>query len=269
MQDCKKTLLKHGAWFAEHSGQSRTRTADVGAPFVRDGATVSWYLLCSFFLPEAAFQSIAPSPLPSPRSTLQLMGGAAVMSAPRPAATLAQILVHGSSRVVSATLLAAQRTGKQFSVVLTECSGGPAAEKQDVEEQAELYRRSGILVTLVPDAAVASIIDQVDLAMVGAEAVVESGGVISRTGTYQLGIICKATETPFYVAAESIKFARLYPLNQQDLPAAVLKNPRTCARIGRCSRSPRSGCTLPSATTPRRSTSPCSSPTWVSSRPPP
>ena len=153
------------------------------------------------------------------------MGGAAVMSAPRPAATLAQILVHGSSRVVSATLLAAQRTGKQFSVVLTECSGGPAAEKQDVEEQAELYRRSGILVTLVPDAAVASIIDQVDLAMVGAEAVVESGGVISRTGTYQLGIICKATETPFYVAAESIKFARLYPLNQQDLPAAVLKNP--------------------------------------------
>ncbi len=40
----------------------------------------------------------------------------------------------------------------------------------------------------------------------------------------QLGIICKATETPLYCAAESFKFARLYPLNQQDLPAAALKS---------------------------------------------
>ena len=52
----------------------------------------------------------------------------------------------------------------------------------------------------------------------------ESGGVVNRTGTFQIGIVCSATETPLYVAAESVKFARLYPLNQQDLPPPVLKN---------------------------------------------
>jgi translation initiation factor eIF-2B subunit alpha len=31
-------------------------------------------------------------------------------------------------------------------------------------------------------------------------------------------VCAKAHNKPFYVAAESYKFARLYPLNQQDLP---------------------------------------------------
>jgi translation initiation factor eIF-2B subunit alpha len=33
-----------------------------------------------------------------------------------------------------------------------------------------------------------------------------------------MGIVAKAFNKPFYVAAESYKFARLYPLNQRDLP---------------------------------------------------
>jgi translation initiation factor 2B subunit (eIF-2B alpha/beta/delta family) len=37
---------------------------------------------------------------------------------------------------------------------------------------------------------------KVDMAIVGAEAVVEAGGVINRTGTFQLGIVCKAMNTP-------------------------------------------------------------------------
>lgn len=48
--------------------------------------------------------------------------------------------------------------------------------------------------------------------------------LIRGAGTYQLGIICSALKKPLYVAAESYKFARLYPLNQQDLPASVLQN---------------------------------------------
>ena len=56
------------------------------------------------------------------------------------------------------------------------------------------------------------------MVLVGAEAVVENGGIINKLGTYTLAIAAKAHNVPLYVAAESYKFARLYPLSQRDLP---------------------------------------------------
>lgn len=58
----------------------------------------------------------------------------------------------------------------------------------------------------------------VDMVLVGAEAVVENGGIINKLGTYQIALVAKALNKPMYVAAESYKFARLYPLSQRDLP---------------------------------------------------
>ena len=54
----------------------------------------------------------------------------------------------------------------------------------------------------------------------GAEGVVENGGIVNKLGTYQLALAAKALGKPVYVAAESFKMVRLYPLNQQDLPEA-------------------------------------------------
>ena len=54
--------------------------------------------------------------------------------------------------------------------------------------------------------------------LVGAEAVVENGGVINKLGTYTLALAAREHNVPVYVAAESYKFARLYPLAQHDLP---------------------------------------------------
>lgn len=56
------------------------------------------------------------------------------------------------------------------------------------------------------------------MVLVGAEAVVESGGIINKLGTYNIAVVARARNVPFYVAAESYKFARLYPLHQRDLP---------------------------------------------------
>lgn len=42
--------------------------------------------------------------------------------------------------------------------------------------------------------------------------------VIMQIGTYQLAVMAKALNKPFYVVAESFKFVRLFPLNQDDLP---------------------------------------------------
>lgn len=39
-----------------------------------------------------------------------------------------------------------------------------------------------------------------------------------QIGTYQMALCSKAHNKPFYVVAESFKFVRLYPLNQQDVP---------------------------------------------------
>lgn len=77
--------------------------------------------------------------------------------------------------------------------------------------------------TLVADAAVGYIMDKVDFVMVGAEGVVENGGVVSEVGTYQVAMIANALKKPVYVLAEFFKFARLFPLNQHDLPDGAQK----------------------------------------------
>ena len=43
------------------------------------------------------------------------------------------------------------------------------------------------------------------MVLVGAEGVVETGGVINKLGTYQAALAAHAHNTPFYVAAESYK----------------------------------------------------------------
>ena len=43
-------------------------------------------------------------------------------------------------------------------------------------------------------------------------------GFLFQIGTYTISISAKAMNKPFYVVAESFKFARFYPLNQRDVP---------------------------------------------------
>lgn len=82
---------------------------------------------------------------------------------------------------------------------------------------AELLRASGIPVCLIPDAGVGYVIHKVDKVLLGAEGVAESGGVINQTGSYQVALIANHSNKPVYVAAESHKFVRLYPLSPSDI----------------------------------------------------
>jgi len=88
----------------------------------------------------------------------------------------------------------------------------------------EVLTAAGIPCTVVLDAAVAYVMEKVDLVLVGSEAVVESGGLINAVGSYQAAVIAKAANKPFYALAESYKFLRLFPLSQYDLPT---HNPHT------------------------------------------
>lgn len=89
---------------------------------------------------------------------------------------------------------------------------------------ARQLQKAGIPVEVVLDAAVAFVMDKVDIVLSGAEGVVESGGIINQIGTYQVAVVAKAANKPFYVVAESYKFVRIFPLNQNDLPSTATSN---------------------------------------------
>ena len=124
-----------------------------------------------------------------------------------------KVLTHGWSRVVSSLLInAAEET--HFEIIILE--GRPDAS--GAKAAAQLYAKAGIPTTIVLDSAMAYVMEKVDIVIVGAEGVVENGGIINKIGTYAVAITAKEHKKPFYVAAESFKFARLFPLNQSDLP---------------------------------------------------
>ena len=124
------------------------------------------------------------------------------------------VLTHGRSKVVEALLLrAAVVEKKRFRVIVLE--GRPDAGGA---KSAKTYANAGIPTTVVLDSAMGYIMERVDLVIVGAEGVVENGGTVNKVGTFALGVTAKELGVPFYVAAESYKFTRLYPLNNADLP---------------------------------------------------
>ncbi|XMA17992.1 hypothetical protein WAI453_010783 [Rhynchosporium graminicola] len=128
------------------------------------------------------------------------------------------VLTHGGSRVVGTLLGKAAEASKtggnvRFRVIYV------MNEAQSAESKAvvSLLRAKGVPVATISEGAVGYAMGKVDLVIVGAEGVVENGGIISRLGTYQIALLAKAAGKPFYVAAESHKFVRLYPLGQYDL----------------------------------------------------
>ncbi|CAG9325392.1 unnamed protein product [Blepharisma stoltei] len=135
------------------------------------------------------------------------------------------VLVHGYSNVVNRILV---KAAEQFhiTVIVTECR--PFCEGYIMCEE---LKKHNIQFTLIMDNAVASVMDGIDMVMVGAEAVVESGGVINRIGTYGIGLIAKFFKKPLYVCTESLKFVRMFPLSQRDLPECTKS---TCPPIQEC-----------------------------------
>ncbi|KAF2871423.1 translation initiation factor-like protein eIF-2B subunit alpha [Massariosphaeria phaeospora] len=130
----------------------------------------------------------------------------------------ATVLTNGGSRVVGALLRrAAESSTMRFKVIYVLSPSSSTDSTEGHHTVADL-RAHNVPVATIPDSAVAYSLGKVDMVIVGAEGVVENGGIISRMGTYQLGMLAKSKGKPFYVVAESHKFVRLYPLSQFDLP---------------------------------------------------
>ncbi|OBA21195.1 hypothetical protein METBIDRAFT_41764 [Metschnikowia bicuspidata var. bicuspidata NRRL YB-4993] len=124
------------------------------------------------------------------------------------------ILVHSYSRVVFQLLSKAKMDNLlRFKVIVTEAR--PSGKGYLM---AKLLRDCDIPVEVIVDNAVGYMLHKVDKILVGAEGVVESGGIINHIGSYQIGCLAKANNKPFYVVTESHKFVRLFPLTPNDLP---------------------------------------------------
>lgn len=122
------------------------------------------------------------------------------------------VLTHGRSEVVTGVLTRAAQSNKNFTVMVTE--GRPEGSGF---KAAERLTEVGIPVTVILDSAAGYFMERVDIVLLGAEGVVESGGIVNKIGTCQMAMVAKLYNKPLYVAAESYKFARLYPLTQADL----------------------------------------------------
>lgn len=130
----------------------------------------------------------------------------------------ATVLTNGGSRVVGALLRrAAESSTMRFRVIYV-LSGEESSDTKEGDQTVADLRAHNVPVATIPDSAVAYSLGEVDMVIVGAEGVVENGGIISRLGTYQMGLLARSKGKPFYVVAESHKFVRLYPLSQFDLP---------------------------------------------------
>ncbi|KAK4332674.1 Translation initiation factor eIF-2B subunit alpha [Rhodotorula toruloides] len=122
--------------------------------------------------------------------------------------------------VIQALLYAAQTQKKRFQVYVTESRPFGLGLKTHA-----VLTEAGIPCIVVLDSAVAYIMSKCDLAVVGAEAVCESGGLVNFIGGYQMAIAAKAMGKPFYALAESFKFTRLFPLSQYDIPSSLPSAP--------------------------------------------
>ena len=132
------------------------------------------------------------------------------------------VLTYGSSRVVGAVLSAALKLHTRFKLVYVCDTASTTTSTTDLPPT--LPGPSPELPTaVIPSSAVAHALSQVSMVMLGAEGVVENGGIISGMGTYQLGVLAKAAGKPVYVCAESHKFVRIFPLSQADVGGGVLQ----------------------------------------------
>lgn len=112
-----------------------------------------------------------------------------------------RILTHCHSSTVTGILRKAKLDGKSFEVVCTESR--PVFQGRITAKE---MLNSGIKTTMIVDSAVRHFMNQVDLVMVGADAITSEGNVINKIGTSMVALAAKEARTPFYVVSDLLKF---------------------------------------------------------------
>ena len=111
------------------------------------------------------------------------------------------VFTHCHSSTVTRLLAKAKADGKNFKVICTETR--PAFQGRiTAKEMVEL----GVETTFIVDSAARSFMGNVDLVIVGADAITSEGNVVNKIGTSTIAVLASEARKPFYVVSELLKF---------------------------------------------------------------
>ncbi len=112
------------------------------------------------------------------------------------------IMTHCNSSAAISIMAAAQALGKEITVIATESR--PRMQGLLTIKQLD---RLGIKTSLIVDSAVRYFMKEVDLVVMGADAVTVNGSVINKIGTSQLAMAAHEARKNVIIAAETYKFS--------------------------------------------------------------
>ncbi|KAL8409293.1 hypothetical protein RB594_007654 [Gaeumannomyces avenae] len=197
-EETRQYLIRNSRLFASRAKQARAAIADRGARIITEGKVVltggGSRTVAAILLRAAELHTAEHG---SPRFRVVYVVDPR-FSSPAPAPTTAD----PSSPPQKSQPQSQSQQQQQPSSVATalRARGVPVAEVAE-REVAHILRTAGV-----------------DLAVLGAEVLCQNGGILSRIGTFNIAELVRAYGKSVYVAAESHKIARVYPLGQMDLP---------------------------------------------------
>ena len=136
------------------------------------------------------------------------------------------LLTHCNSEAALGCILEAHRQGKEIEVYATE-----VRPRNQGLITIRTLNDAGIRTNYIIDSAVRYFINDVDLVIVGADAIAVNGAVVNKIGTAQIAHAAHEARTNVVVAAETYKFAprtifgELIEIEERD-PAEVLPRRR-------------------------------------------
>lgn len=133
-----------------------------------------------------------------------------------------KIMTHCHSGEALAVIKEAWRQGKKIEVYATETD----PLEQGVKTAKELAKM-GIPVTLITDSAVGYFMLDVDIVIVGTDAI-RKNGVINKTGTSLIALAAKESKKPFYIAGNSLKFDKRKKLIIEQRPTKEVYQELLC-----------------------------------------
>ncbi len=111
------------------------------------------------------------------------------------------VFTHCHSSTVTRMLAKARAEGKDFRVICNETR--PAFQGRITARELVSL---GIETTFIVDSAARTFMPDVDLVVVGADAITSEGNVVNKIGTGGLAVIASEARKPFYVVSELLKF---------------------------------------------------------------
>jgi ribose 1,5-bisphosphate isomerase len=112
------------------------------------------------------------------------------------------ILTHCNSMAALSIIKDANKSGKEIKVIATE-----SRPRWQGRLTIGMLEEMGIQTELIVDSAVRSIMNDVDLVVVGADVITANGSLVNKIGTAQIALCAHEARTSFMVAAETYKFS--------------------------------------------------------------